>query len=57
MVLLNAGAALFVAAAAPSIEDGIRQAAEAIDRGEARRTLDQLVSISANELVGPGADA
>ncbi len=57
VVLLNAGAALFVAAAAPSIEDGIRQAAEAIDRGEARRTLDQLVSISTTELVEPGAGA
>jgi anthranilate phosphoribosyltransferase len=57
VVLLNAGAALFVAAAASSIEDGIRQAAEAIDRGEARRTLDRLVSISTTELVGPGAGA
>jgi anthranilate phosphoribosyltransferase len=46
VVLLNAGAALFVAGAAPSVDQGILQASRAIDRGDARRTLDQMVSIS-----------
>ncbi|MCC7417529.1 MAG: anthranilate phosphoribosyltransferase [Acidobacteria bacterium] len=46
VVLLNAGAALFVAGAAPSVDQGILQASRAIDRGDARRTLEQLVAIS-----------
>ena len=46
VVLLNAGAALFIAGAAPSVDQGILQASRAIDRGDAKRTLDQLVSIS-----------
>ncbi len=54
VVLLNAGAALFIAGAVTSIEDGISRAAEAIDRGEARRTLGQLVHVSGSEL--PGSD-
>ena len=57
VVLLNAGAALFVAGAVASIKDGITRAAAAIDRKEARRTLDQLVrlsGLSGSEL--PGSD-
>src|SRR5205814_2735161 len=46
VVLLNAGAALFIAGAAKSVEDGMLRASRAIDRKDARRTLDQLVSIS-----------
>jgi anthranilate phosphoribosyltransferase len=46
IVLLNAGASLFIAGAAPSVDEGILQASRAIDRGDARRTLEQLVSIS-----------
>ena len=46
VVLLNAGAALFIAGAASSVEDGILQAARAIDQGDAKRTLEQLVAIS-----------
>ena len=46
VVLLNAGSALFVAGAAESIEDGIARAAQALDRGDASRTLKQLVALS-----------
>jgi anthranilate phosphoribosyltransferase len=46
VVLLNAGAALFIAGAAASVDQGILQASRAIDRGDAKRTLEQLVSIS-----------
>ena len=46
IVLLNAGASLFIAGAVRSVEDGIRRGSEAIDRGDARRTLERLVSIS-----------
>lgn len=57
IVLLNAGSALFIAGAARSIEDGMRRAAEAIDRGDARRTLDRLVSLSNAEELTTGANA
>jgi anthranilate phosphoribosyltransferase len=46
VVLLNAGAALFVAGAAASVRDGIQRAAEAIDSGSARRTLDAMARAS-----------
>jgi anthranilate phosphoribosyltransferase len=46
VVLLNAGAALFVAGAAASVRDGISHAAEAIDSGAARRTLDAMARAS-----------
>jgi anthranilate phosphoribosyltransferase len=49
VVLLNAGAGLFVAGAVSSVEDGIARAADAIDGGAARRTLDRLVAISTVE--------
>jgi anthranilate phosphoribosyltransferase len=49
VVLLNAGAALFIADAASSVEDGIARASHAIDSGAARQTLDRLVKISAAE--------
>ena len=46
IVLLNAGAALFIAGKSASIEQGIGRASDAIDRQDAKRTLEQLVSIS-----------
>jgi anthranilate phosphoribosyltransferase len=46
IVLLNAGAALFVAGRAPHLSDGLRIAAAAIDSGAAQRTLDALVQVS-----------
>jgi anthranilate phosphoribosyltransferase len=49
IVLLNAGASLFIAGDAPSVESGIRKAGDAIDRGESRSTLDRLVALSATE--------
>ena len=57
VVLLNAGAALFVAGAAATVDDGIVQASRAIDRGDARKTLAQLVSISTAEEFAAGASA
>lgn len=42
VVLLNAGAALFVAGRAASVQEGIARAAEAIDSGEAARVLARL---------------
>jgi anthranilate phosphoribosyltransferase len=46
IVLLNAGAALFIAGKSASIEEGIGRASDAVDRQDAKRTLEQLVSIS-----------
>ncbi len=46
VVLLNAGAALMVAGEAASVREGIARAAEAIDAGHARRTLERLVAAS-----------
>jgi anthranilate phosphoribosyltransferase len=47
VVLLNAGAALFVAGRVPRLADGLAAAADAIDTGAARQTLDLLVRWSA----------
>jgi anthranilate phosphoribosyltransferase len=46
IVVLNAGAALFVAGHAATIRQGIVEAEAAIDSGAARRTLDRLVAVS-----------
>jgi anthranilate phosphoribosyltransferase len=46
MVLLNAAAGLFAAAAAPGIAEGLQQAAESIDSGMAMIKLNQLTSLS-----------
>jgi len=43
LVVMNAGAALFVAAGAPGFEEGVRLAEEAIDSGSALDTLEQFV--------------
>src|SRR5437867_4308176 len=57
VVLLNAGAALFVAGAASSVDEGILKALRAIDRGDAKKTLAQLVSISTAGEAAAGASA
>ena len=46
VVLLNAGAGLFVAGKAPTIRDGIRMAGEAIDSGAAERILERMTRSS-----------
>jgi anthranilate phosphoribosyltransferase len=46
VVLLNAGAALFIAGHAESVTAGIAQAADAVDAGRARGVLDRLVELS-----------
>lgn len=46
VVLLNAGAGLFVAGHAGSVRDGIEAAAAAVDSGRALSTLDTLVAAS-----------
>jgi len=55
VVLLNAGAALFIAGAAASVPDGIAQSARALDNGDAKRTLERLVSISSTDAPAAGA--
>jgi len=57
VVLLNAGAALFVAGDVPSVQEGIAKAARAIDSGDARKTLERLVAISTTEEFAAGATA
>src|SRR5438094_1935161 len=57
VVLLNAGASLFIAGAAKSVDEGILKASRAIDRGDAKRTLETLVSISTAEEFAAGASA
>jgi len=46
VVLLNAGASLFVGGRAASVREGIQRAAEAIDSGTAARTLSAMVAAS-----------
>ena len=46
VVLLNAGAALFIGGKAASVREGIDRAADAIDSGKARATLDAMVAAS-----------
>jgi anthranilate phosphoribosyltransferase len=45
IVLFSAAAALFVAGRVTSVTDGIGLAADAIDTGRARRTLDGLIAV------------
>ena len=44
LVLLNAGAAIYVGGRAQSLEEGVAKAAEAIDTGEAKVLLERLVA-------------
>lgn len=46
VVLLNSGAALYVSGRAPTMEDGIRLAAESIDSAKARQKLEQLAALT-----------
>lgn len=46
IVLMNAGAGLFVAGKAESIEDGVRLAAELIDSGKALAKIGEMVEVS-----------
>lgn len=46
IVALNAGAALYVAGVADSIDNGISRAREAIERGDARAKLDQFITVT-----------
>lgn len=52
VVVLNAGAALFVAGRADSIREGMQQAARVIDSGAARDTLARLVALSQADAAG-----
>ena len=45
-VLMNAGAGLVVAGKAATLEDGVKQAAAAIDTGKAKAVLETLVKVS-----------
>ena len=45
-VLMNAGAALYIAGKAPSMKDGIGLAAELLDSGKVKETLAQIVTVS-----------
>ncbi|MFP4002984.1 MAG: anthranilate phosphoribosyltransferase [Alphaproteobacteria bacterium] len=55
IVILNAAAALIVAGRAGSLEEGAALAAEAIDSGKARRTLDALTALSREKKQTPKA--
>ncbi len=52
-VLLNAGAGLYIAGKAESMEAGVKLAAELIDSGKANETLDRLIELSSR----PDAEA
>jgi anthranilate phosphoribosyltransferase len=52
-VVLNAGAALFVAGRVASVREGIEAAAAAIDSGRAAATLDRLVEVSQQSMEAP----
>ena len=47
IVILNAGAAIYVAGLARSLQKGVERAREAVETGAARRKLDQLVGFGA----------
>lgn len=49
-VLLNAGAALYIAGKADTTADGVALAGELIDSGEATRTLEKLIAVSNREV-------
>ena len=47
LVVLNAGAAIYVGGLAGSLAEGVEKAAAAIDDGAARELLDRLVATTA----------
>jgi anthranilate phosphoribosyltransferase len=49
LALINAGAAVYAAGRADSLATGVQAAAEAIDDGRARRTLEDYVRVSAEQ--------
>lgn len=49
-VLLNAGAALYIAGKADTMADGVALAGELIDSGAAARTLEKLIAVSNREV-------
>lgn len=49
-VLLNAGAALYIAGKADTMKDGVVLAGELIDSGAATRTLEKLIAVSNREV-------
>jgi len=51
VVILNAGAALFIAGRAESVRAGIAQASTAVDAGQAAHVLERLVNVSQAEVV------
>ncbi len=55
VVVLNAGAALFVAGRAVSVRDGMAQASSAIDSGRSKATLAQMVDLSRETSAGGAA--
>jgi anthranilate phosphoribosyltransferase len=55
VVLLNAGAGLFIAGAVDSVRAGIERAARAIDEGDARRALERLAELSLADEAAAGA--
>jgi anthranilate phosphoribosyltransferase len=57
IVVFNAGAALFIAGEAASVEEGMLMASRGIDGRDARRVLEQLVAISQSEAARAGAGA
>ena len=57
VVLLNAGAGLLIAGEAATVGEGILRASRAIDRGDARRTLEQLAAVSTAEEFAQGQHA
>jgi len=46
IALINAGAALVIADKAENLKDGVALAAQAIDSGKAKATLDTLIAAS-----------
>ncbi len=46
VVLLNAGAAIYVGGGAASLEEGVKRAAEVIDSGEALKTMETYIRVS-----------
>ncbi|MGQ0442583.1 MAG: anthranilate phosphoribosyltransferase, partial [Methylophilaceae bacterium] len=48
IVLLNAGAAIYVAGIERTLQQGIHKAAEVIDNGAARQRLEELVAATAS---------
>jgi anthranilate phosphoribosyltransferase len=52
VVLLNAGAALLIAGRAATVQEGIQEAANAIDGQHVRRTLQRLIECSTAEAAG-----